>query len=167
MSEYQEAERETEREARRETGKTRAALVLESGAGATEEHPVRRTRQVMSNRPHASTSQGEPSLKKAKKWSKAEALTQMPEVIPPSAEEQEEEEEEEEEKAVPTLRSQDLHSRSPAILAEGEPLGEYTMAEGAEGPEEVVEGLDVEILGVSNRPGTSSTHERRLSLIHI
>jgi len=44
MSEYQEAERETEREAGRETSRTEAALVLESGAGATEEHPIRRAR---------------------------------------------------------------------------------------------------------------------------
>ena len=35
------------------------------------------------------------------------------------------------------------------------------MAEGAERPEEVVEGVEVEIPGVSTRPGTSSTHERR------
>ena len=35
------------------------------------------------------------------------------------------------------------------------------MTAGAEGPEEVVEGLKVEILGVSTQPGTSSTHERR------
>ena len=68
----------------------------------------------------------------------------MPEVIPPGAEEQEEEEEEEED-AVPTLLSRVLLSRGPTILAEGEPAGESTMAEGAEGPEEVVEGLEVKI----------------------
>jgi len=38
MSKYQEAEREAEREAWRETSRTGAALVLESGAGAAEEH---------------------------------------------------------------------------------------------------------------------------------
>ena len=101
MSEYQKAERETEREAKRETSRTGAALVLESGAGAAEEHPVRKARQIVSKRPRVSTSQGEPSPKKAKKGSKAEAPARMPEVIPPGAEEQEEEEEEE---AAPTLR---------------------------------------------------------------
>ena len=59
----------------------------------------------MPKRPRAATSHGEPSPKKAKKGSEAEALTQMPEIIPHSAEEQEEEEEEEEEEAVLTLRS--------------------------------------------------------------
>ena len=72
--------------------------MLESGAGAA-------ARQVMSKCPYASTSQGEPIPKKDKKGSEAEPLTQMPEIIPPSAEEQKEEVEEEEEKAVPTLRS--------------------------------------------------------------
>ena len=43
---------------------------------------------------------------------------------------------------------------------EGEPAGESTMAEGAERPEEVVEGVEVKIPGVSTRPGTSSTQER-------
>ena len=63
----------------------------------------------------------------------------MLEVIPPGAEKQEEEEEEEE--AAVTLHPQGLRSRGPVILAEGEPAGESTMAEGAERPEEVVEGL--------------------------
>jgi len=40
MSEYQEAEREIEREARRETCRTGAALVLESGARAAKEHSI-------------------------------------------------------------------------------------------------------------------------------
>jgi len=42
MSEYQEAGRETEREAKRETGRTEVALVLESGVGAAQEHSVRK-----------------------------------------------------------------------------------------------------------------------------
>jgi len=70
----------------------------------------------------------------------------LPEVIPPGAEEQEDEEEEE---AVPTLHPRGLHSRGPAILTEGEPTGESTMAKGAKRLEEVVERLEVEILGVS------------------
>jgi len=103
MSEYQEAERETEREARRETSRTGAAMALESGAGAAEEHSVRKARQVVSKRPRATTSQGKPSPKKAKKGSEAEAPARMPEVILPGAVEQEEEEEEGGE-ATPTLR---------------------------------------------------------------
>ena len=54
----------------------------------------------MLKRPRASASQGEPSPKKARKESKAEVSTQMPEIIPPGTEEQEEEEEE----VVPTFR---------------------------------------------------------------
>ena len=122
--------------------------MLESGAGAAEGHPIRKAQQVVSKRPRASTSLGEPSLKKAKKGSEAEASARMPEVILPGAEEQEREEEEEEEEAVPTLRSRGLHSRGPAILAKGEPAGESTMAEGAKRPEKVVERFEVEILGV-------------------
>jgi len=45
--------------------------------------------------PRASTFQGEPSPKKARKRSEAEASARMPEIILPGAEEQEEEEEEE------------------------------------------------------------------------
>jgi len=59
LSKYQEAEREVEREARREASKTGVALVLESGAGATEDHPVRGVQHVVSKRPRASTFQGE------------------------------------------------------------------------------------------------------------
>ena len=108
MSEYQEAERETESEIRKETSRTGAALVLESDAGDAEEHPVRTARQVVSKRPRAFIFQGEPSPKKAKKRSEVEASAWMPEVIPPGAEEHEEEEEEEEEEVVPTLRSRGL-----------------------------------------------------------
>ena len=45
--------------------------MLESGVEAAEEHSVRRARQVVSKCPHASTSQGEPNPKKAKKGSEA------------------------------------------------------------------------------------------------
>ena len=55
----------------------------------------------------------------------------MPEVVRAGAEEQEEEEEEEE-GGVLTLRSRGLHSRAPAILAEGEPMGELITAEEVE-----------------------------------
>ena len=82
--------------------------------------------------------------RKAKKGFEAEALTWMPEVIPRGVEEQEEEEEEEEE-TVLTFHSQGLRSRGPAILVEGEPAGESTMAEGVERPEKAVEGFEVVI----------------------
>ena len=130
MTKYQEAEKEAKKEARREASRTRAALALESGAGAAEEHPVRRTRHVMPKRPRASASQGEPSPKKARKGSEGEASARMPKIIPPGTEEREEEEEEEE--VVLTLRPRGLHSRGPAILAEGEPAGQSVVAEGAE-----------------------------------
>ena len=55
----------------------------------------------MSKHHRASTSLGEPSPKKAKKGSEAEASARMPKEIPPGAEEHEEEEEEE--KGIPTL----------------------------------------------------------------
>jgi len=131
--------------------------VLESDAGAAEDHPVRRARQVVSKHHGASTSLGEPSPKKAKKGSEAEASARMSEVIPPGAEEQEEEEEEE---ATPTLRPRCLHSKSPAILTEGDPAGESTIAKGVEWPKEVMERVEVEIPGVSTQPGTSSAQER-------
>ena len=101
MTEYQEAEKEAKREARREASRTGVALVSEYGAGAAEEHPVRRTRHAMPKHPRAFTSQGEPSPEKARKESEAEVSARMPEIIPPGTEEQEEEEEEE---AVLTLR---------------------------------------------------------------
>ena len=65
----------------------------------------------------------------------------MPEVIHPGAEEQGEEEEEEE--AAPTLCPRGLRSRGLAILTEGEPAGESTMAEGAERPDEVMERVEL------------------------
>ena len=49
MSEYQDAERETEREVRKECSRNGVALVLESGARATEEHSVWKARQVVSS----------------------------------------------------------------------------------------------------------------------
>jgi len=125
----------------------------ESRAEAAEEQPTRRIKQAVSKRPYAPTSQGEPNPKKTKKESEAEASARMPEVIPPDAEGQEEEEEEE---VAPILHPQGLRSRGSAILMEGEPTGEFTMAEGAERPEEVVERVEVEIPGVSTQPGASS-----------
>jgi len=101
MTEYQEAE-EAEKEARKEASRTRAASGSESGAGAAEEQPTRRTRHVVPKRSRASAFQGEPSSKKVRKGSKAAVSAQMPEIIPSGTEEQEKEEEEEE--AVPTLR---------------------------------------------------------------
>ena len=50
MTEYQEAE-EAEKEARKEASRTRAASGSESGAGAAEEQPTRRTRHVVPKRP--------------------------------------------------------------------------------------------------------------------
>ena len=120
LTEYQETERKAEREARRETSRTRATLALDSGAGAAEEHPIQRTQHAVPKRPRVSASQGEPSQKKAKKGSEAKASAWMPKVIHLGAEEQEGEEEEEEE-AIPTLHPRGLRSRCPAILAEGEP----------------------------------------------
>jgi len=61
MSECMEAEREAKKEARKETGRTKTASGSESGAGAVEEQPTRRTRHAVPKRPRASTSQGEPS----------------------------------------------------------------------------------------------------------
>jgi len=51
MTEYQEAEKEAEKEARKEASRTRAASGSESGAGAAEEQPTRRTRHVVPKRP--------------------------------------------------------------------------------------------------------------------
>ena len=79
MSEYQEAERKAKREAMRETSRTGVALMSEPVVGAAEEHPVRRAQNVMSKRPQASASQGEPSPKKVRKGSEAEVSAQMPE----------------------------------------------------------------------------------------
>ena len=86
----------------------------------------------MAKRSRGSTSQGEPCLKKARGRSEAEVSTQIPEVVPPGVEEQEEEEEKEE--AITTLRSRGLRNRGPAILEEGELVGEPVMAEEVERP---------------------------------
>ena len=51
ISEYIEAEREAEKVARKETGKTEAASGLESEAGAAEEQPTRRTQHAVPKRP--------------------------------------------------------------------------------------------------------------------
>ena len=84
----------------------------------------------MAKHPRGSTSQGVPSPKKVRGRSEAEVLTQMPEVVLPGVEEQEEEEEEEEE-AVPSLHSHGLRSRGPAILVEGEHVGEPSWLKGS------------------------------------
>jgi len=60
-------------------------------------------------RSRGSSSQGEPSPKKAKEGSEVEAS--MPKAVPACAEEQGEEEEEEEE--VPVLHSRGLRSKGP------------------------------------------------------
>ena len=78
----------------------------------------------MAKRSRGSASKGEPIPKKARRESEVEAS--MPKVVPPGVEEQGEEEEEEE---VPTLCSRGLRSRGPAILEEGELVGEPIVAE--------------------------------------
>ena len=75
----------------------------------------------MPKHPRASTSQGEPSAKKARKGSEAVVSVQMPKIIPSGTEEQEEEEEEDE--AVLAFRPRGLRSRGPVVLAEAESAG--------------------------------------------
>jgi len=92
MTEYQEAKRETEGEVgmkpRREVSRTgQIAMNSEPRVIATKEQSTRRSWQAVAKRPRGSTSQGEPSLKKAKRGCEVEVLTQMPEVVPPGAEE--------------------------------------------------------------------------------
>jgi len=70
-SEYMEAEREAEKKARKETGRTEAASGSESGVGAVEEQPTRKTRHAVPKCPRASASQGTPNQKKARKGSEA------------------------------------------------------------------------------------------------
>ena len=112
----------------------------------------------MSKCSHGSASKDEPIPKMARRESEAEAS--MPEVVPSGVEGQREEEEEKEE--IPLLRPRGLHSRSPVILEEGELVGEPIMAEEAERFEvDLVGRDDVEILGVSTQPGSSSVQERR------
>ena len=91
----------------------------------------------------------------------------MPEIIPSGTEEQEEEEEEE---AIPAIHPRGLNSRAPTVLAEAEPTGQSTVAEGAviaEHPEEVAERAKVEILSqprVSIQPAASSAQERGMEV---
>ena len=47
MSEYTEAERETDKEAKKETGRAEVASGSESEAGTAEEHPTQRTRHAV------------------------------------------------------------------------------------------------------------------------
>ena len=106
----------------------------------------------MAKHSRGSSSQGEPSPKKAKKGYEAEAS--VPEVVPTGAEEQEEEEEEEEGEVF-TLHSQGLRSRGPAILEEGELTGEPAMAKEVEQPEvDLVGRDDIEIPGISTSSWT-------------
>ena len=69
----------------REACRIGVALVLESRAGVAEEYPIRRAQQAVPKRPRSFASQGEPSPKKARKGSEAEASARILEVIPPSA----------------------------------------------------------------------------------
>ena len=87
MTEYQEVEKDAKKEARKETSKVGAALVLEFGEGAAEEQRARRTRQAMPKRSRASASQSEPRQKKARKRSEATVSVQMPEILPYGMEE--------------------------------------------------------------------------------
>ena len=58
-----------------------------------------------------------------------------------------------------------LRSKGPAILKEGELVGDPVVAKEVERPEvDLVERDDVEIPGVSTRPGPSSVHERRVEV---
>jgi len=69
---YQEVEKEAGRESRREASRTGiAALEPESQEEAAEEQLTRRIWHTVSERPRASTFQGEPNPKKTKKGSDA------------------------------------------------------------------------------------------------
>ena len=61
MNEYMEAEREAEKEAKKEVSRTENAPGSESGAGAVEEQPTRRTWQAVPKRLRDSASKDEPS----------------------------------------------------------------------------------------------------------
>jgi len=92
MTEYQDVEKEVEKEARREASRAGAASESESGAGAIEEYPTRRTRHAVPKCPRASATHGEPSPKKVRKGSEIVVSVQMPEIIPYGTEEYKEEE---------------------------------------------------------------------------
>ena len=64
-------------------------------AAAPKEHPIKKSRQVVSKCSHGSTSKGEPIPKKARRESEAEAP--LSDVVPSGVKEQREEEEEKEE----------------------------------------------------------------------
>ena len=81
--------------AERETG---GEVGMEPRIVAPKGQPTRKTQQAMAKRSRGSTSKGEPSPKKARRESEAEAS--MPEVVPSGVEEHREEEEEEKEVAV-------------------------------------------------------------------
>ena len=84
IDEYQAAKKE----ARGETG-------VEPRAATLKEQPARRHRRAVPKRPHGSTSIVEPTPKKARRDSAAEAS--VSEAVPSGVEEQREEEEEEDE----------------------------------------------------------------------
>ena len=67
MIEYMKAEREAEKEVRKEASRTKETPKSESGAGAAEEQPTRRTQQAVPKCPWASVFKGEPSQRKGKK----------------------------------------------------------------------------------------------------
>ena len=91
MNEFQEAEKEEGHESRREVSRTGTAAVEPEPQKLTaKEQPVKRSRRAVAKRSRGSTSQGEPSPKKARRGSEAEAS--MLEVVPSDAEEQEEKE---------------------------------------------------------------------------
>ena len=129
ITEYQEAEWEAEKEARKEFSRTKGASRSESGAGAAVERSTKKTRQVVSKRTRASASLGEPSQKKTRKGSDAASSAQVFEIIPSSIEGKEEEEEEEEEE-VSALRPWGLRSRGPVVLAKVESAGQSVVAKG-------------------------------------
>ena len=84
IDEYQAAKKEA-----------RGEIGVEPRAAAPREQPARRHRRAVPKRPHGSTSTVEPTPKKARRDSAAEAS--MSEAVPFGVEEQREEEEEEDE----------------------------------------------------------------------
>jgi len=163
MDEFQVAEKEERGESKREVSLTgTAAAEPEPRIVTTKEQSTKKSRRDVAKHSRGSASQGEPRPKKAKKGS--EAKFSLSEVVPASVEEQEEEEEEEEGEVL-TLRSRGLRSRGPAILAEGEPVGESVITEEVEHTDVNLVGRDdVEIPGVSTQPGSSSAHKERVEV---
>jgi len=131
---------------------------MEPRAAAPKERPAKKLRRAVSKHPHGSTSKVEPTPKKARGDSGAEAS--MSEAVPYGVAEQREEEEEEDE--ILLVRPRGLRSRGPVILEEGELTDEPTTTDEAEQLEvDLIGRDDVEILGVSTQLGSSSVQERR------